>query len=45
MPSLAAMMMPVPYIAAADTDASLAGDGPWATTMIASGDDLATGPA
>jgi hypothetical protein len=37
------MLMPVPYIAPANTDASLADDGPWAATMIVPGDDWATG--
>jgi hypothetical protein len=39
------MMMLVPYIAPADEDASLAGDGPWAATMIVFGDVLTAGPA
>jgi hypothetical protein len=42
MPSLVAMLIPVSHIATADTDASLADDGPWAATMIVPGDDWAT---
>jgi hypothetical protein len=36
------IIMPVPYIPPANTDASLADDGPWAATMIVPG-RLATG--
>jgi len=36
------MILPLSYIAPADADASIAGDGPWAATIFVFGDHAST---